>query len=118
MQVGLRSPQFHDIQRQKHLASPSNLTGEIARCAMELIRDNWDLSSPIRAITVTGIYLAPEQSGEEQLDLFSDGAEQRRRRRQERLAHAVDGLRDRFGAGSIRPASCLRRDAGKRSGEE
>ena len=107
VQVRIRNPQFHDVLHQKHMSAPSFLADEIARCAMELIRAGWDLTAPVRAITVSASGLVPEQSGNEQLDLFADGEAQRRRRR-ETLAHTVDALRGAFGDGIVRPASSIR----------
>ena len=72
---------------------------------MELVRENWNLSAPIRAITVTVANLIPADQATEQLDLFSSGQDARRRDRQEQLGHVLDEIRHRFGGGAIGPAS-------------
>lgn len=105
VQVTIRSPEFHDISRQRRLIVPTFVTAELAECAMELIRENWNLSAPIRAITITGTNLIPDGQAAEQLDLFSDGGEHHRRERQEQLGHTLDRIRSRYGGGAIGPAS-------------
>jgi len=107
LQVSLRSPTFHDISRQQRLARPSFVAPELAETAMSLIRANWDLSAPIRAITITGSNLIPAEQAGGQLDLFSDDGQSRRQERQEQLGRAIDDIRSKFGPSAIGPTSCL-----------
>lgn len=107
LQVSLRSPTFHDISRQQRLARPSFVAPELAEAAMALIRANWDLSAPIRAITITGSNLIPADQAGGQLDLFADEQQGRRQERQEQLGRAIDGIRSKFGHAAIGPTSCL-----------
>ena len=105
VQVTIRSPEFHDLSRQRRLTAPTFVTAELADMVMELVRENWNLSAPIRAITVTAANLIPAAQAAEQLDLFSAGRDTCRRDRQERLGHTLDEIRHRFGGGAIGPAS-------------
>ncbi len=105
VQVSLRSPEFHDISRQQRLTYPCFVAGQLVEAAMDLIRANWNLSAPIRAITVTAMNLIPADQAVGQLDLFSNGAQDRRRERQEQLGKTMDKIRDRFGRHAIGPAS-------------
>lgn len=111
VQVTIRSPDFKDICRQKPLDVPSCLTVEISGAVMELIRSCWDPRAPIRALTITGQNLIPEQEAAEQLNLFSAGTPAKRERL-ERLERTVDGIRGKYGKESIRFASA-QGDAGK-----
>ena len=111
VQVSLRSPEFHDISRQQRLAYPCFVAGQLVEAAMELIRANWNLSAPIRAITITATNLIPADQAVGQLDLFSNGAQDRRRERQEQLGKAMDRIRDRFGHNAIGPASGVDEEA-------
>lgn len=104
VQVMVRSPEFHDISRQQRLACPCFVAGELVEAAMELIRSNWNLSAPIRAITITALNLAPADQVGGQMDLFADETQGRRRERQEKLGLAMDGIRARFGKHAIGPA--------------
>lgn len=107
VQVSVRSPEFHDISRQQRMEQPSFVAPELVEAAMALIRSNWNLSAPIRAITITAINLVPADQAGGQMDLFSDGAQIRRRERQEQLGKAMDHIRDRFGQSAIGPASSM-----------
>lgn len=107
LQVSIRSPEFHTISRQKRLTRPCFGAAELVEAGMELIRSNWNLSAPIRAITVTAINLVPVDQAGVQMDLFSDGAQEGRRERQERLGKAMDAIRDRFGHSAIGPACAV-----------
>lgn len=111
VQVTIRSPDFKDICRQKPLDVPSCLTVEISGAVMELIRSCWDPRAPIRALTITGQNLIPEQEAAEQLNLFSAGTPAKRERL-ERLERTVDGIRGKYGKESIRFAAA-QGDAGK-----
>ena len=105
VQVSLRSPEFHDISRQQRLPHPCFVAGQLVEAVMELIRANWNLSAPIRAITVTALNLIPADQAVGQLDLFANAAQDRRRERQEQLGKTMDQIRDRFGHNAIGPAS-------------
>ncbi len=107
LQVSLRSPTFHDISRQQRLARPSFVAPELVDTAMALIRANWNLSAPIRAITITGSNLIPAEQAGGQLDLFSDDTQGRRQERQEQLGKAMDDIRAKFGPHAIGPASSI-----------
>ena len=107
LQVSLRSPTFHDISRQQRMLRPSFVAPELAKAAMALIRANWNLSAPIRAITITAANLIPADQAGGQCDLFSDDQQGRRQERQEQLGRAIDGIRSKFGHSAIGPTSCL-----------
>ncbi len=107
VQVMVRSPEFHDISRQQRLARPCFVAGELVEAAMGLIGSNWNLSAPIRAITVTALNLVPADQVGGQMDLFAEQAQDRRRERQEKLGLAMDGIRERFGQHAIGPACCM-----------
>ncbi|MGI6221212.1 MAG: DNA polymerase Y family protein [Coriobacteriales bacterium] len=86
--------------RQVTLRVPTSITEEIARTAFELLRANvpFGPSHPLRAIGVRACNLVPVEVPL-QGDLFSD---MERREGLERLDHAIDGLRNRFGNACVR----------------
>ncbi|MBO5340055.1 MAG: DNA polymerase IV [Oscillospiraceae bacterium] len=115
IQVSVRSPEFHDLSRQRKLSSPTFVTPELADAAMDLIRANWNLSAPIRAITITAILLIPAEQAGGQMDLFSQDSFSRLQERREQLGHAMDDIRSRFGEHAIGPASQLSGHSPERS---
>ena len=84
-----------------------DLGREIADSAWQLARSCWSMDSPVRALTVTALYLLPAEEAGTQLDLFG-GQEQEKRERLEKLAGAMDAIRAKYGKGAIAPASCPR----------
>ena len=96
LQVTIRDPHFHDICRQKPLPAPTYVARELAETALELIRASWNLSAPIRALTLTAHNLVPEEEAAEQLDLFQRNDIQRRDKL-ERLERTIDGIRTKYG---------------------
>lgn len=98
--VTVRDPEFRDRSRQRQLASPTHLIRDISAAAMELTEELWKPPSPVRALTVTAISLSPEDEAYEQVDLFA-AAGDLDRKRQERLEAAMDGIRRKYGSGSI-----------------
>lgn len=107
VQIIIKNPEFQSISRQKPLASPTFLEKEICTAAMELIRENWNLSKPIRMLSVTGLQLVPADSAQ-QMTLFDDAEDTAQR---EQLAKTIDGLREKFGKNTIQAGSVLASDA-------
>lgn len=105
--LAIRDPNFRDISRQTRLEVPTDLARELTQTAMELADGCWNMSGPVRALTVTAIYLLPAEEAGAQLDLFSAGQEEKRRRL-ERLEGALDAIRAKYGPGAIAPASTPR----------
>ena len=102
--LAIRDPGFRDISRQQRLSTPTCLAREIAQTAMELAEACWNMESPVRALTVTAIYLLPQEEAGAQLELWPDDRE-RKRERLEKLEGAMDAIRARYGEGAISPAS-------------
>lgn len=105
--LSIRDPNFQDISRQTRLDLPTDLARELTRAAIELADICWNMSSPVRALTVTAIYLIPADEAGAQLDLFSADLDAKRRRL-ERLEGAMDMIRAKYGPGAIAPASTPR----------
>ena len=112
--IQIKSPEFQVVSRQKKLATPTNSAREIASAAYELFVSVWNLRSPVRAITVTGTNLLPENSGT-QMNLF-DAPETSEK--QERLLETIDNLRGKFGFGSLTTADFIDNDLGKHPKEK
>ncbi len=94
----LRNFDFGSIHRSLTLPEPTNIGRRIFEGAEVLLRHYWD-HRPIRAIGITLSNLSSDRVM--QLDLFG------KREREQRLAKAIDTIRDRFGPTSILLARSL-----------
>ncbi len=94
--VKIRFGDFETITRSRTLPRPTDLTRDV-RAAARTLFDAWALRSfqPVRLIGVTAGRL---QRGAGQLGLFAAPGDGRERE----LDRVLDGIRERFGAGSIR----------------
>ena len=106
VQVALKSPSLRQVQRQKGVRA-TDLSRDLVAAAMELVRANWEETAPLRMLTVTAAGLTDRRESE-QMSLFEEEGDDYER--QSRIATAMDGIRDRFGRESIRPASILHND--------
>ena len=111
VQVGIKNPDLKTISRQKTLNVPTHLAAELTGAAMELLRSCWNINAPIRMLSVSGTNLVPEDASGEQLCLFSPG-DTSERDRQEHLETALDGIREKFGSGSVTTGALMHDDLG------
>lgn len=107
VQVTIKDPDLHSIQRQEKLDSPTNLAKDITDKAMEIIRRSWNMKNPIRMLTVTGGGIVPE-SGAEQISFFDEAKDPKR----ENLEKALDAIRDKYGKDAVQNANIMGNDLG------
>ena len=98
--VTIRYADFKQFSRQKRLSSPTHLMRDIYNAASELTESAWHAPDPIRALTVTALYLTDSDTSYEQLDLLG-GKAQVKNEKQEKLESAMDAIRGKYGKGSI-----------------
>ena len=98
--ISIRDNGLYHFSRQMHLREPTDITDEIMKAAMELFRDNYDWSHPIRSLGVRGADLVTADIPV-QMSLFMN---EEKRARQEKMDKAVDEIRQRFGYFSIQRA--------------
>ena len=109
--IQIRRPDMVDISRQTKLGHHTYLQLEIQENAMELVRANWTIGAPIRAITVGVSKLVTADQVVEQVSLFDVLTSEKRgkgaqrgsadREKQEKLEGLMDELRKKHGEGSI-----------------
>ena len=100
VQVQIKSVDLSVIQRQRGVGHPTNIAREIYDLAIAIIRDSWNMSSPIRMLTVTGTNLTNQDFGE-QLSLIASPDSETDREKKEKLEVALDKVRDRYGHDSL-----------------
>ena len=96
----IRYADFRQFTRQTRLSGPTHLQKDIYRAALTLAQQAWHAPEPIRALTVTALYLTLDGESYQQLDLLA-GDTTRRDEKQERLEQAMDAIRGKYGKGSI-----------------
>lgn len=104
--VAIRDCKLSHKSWQCKLPFPTGSSINLAKAAFSLFRDSYGWENPLRSVTVTAIDLvsatAPVQIG--MFDSISDFE------RVERMEECAWRVRDRFGMGSIIPATLLRKD--------
>ena len=96
----IRYADFRQFSRQTRLEGSTHLQKDIYRAALELARQAWHAPEPIRALTVTALYLTEERDSYQQLDLLAGDAA-KRDEKQERLEQAMDAIRGKYGKEAI-----------------
>lgn len=109
VQVVIKNTELKSISRQKQLSFATNLEKDITREIMELIQNNWDLSRPIRMLTVTATGLT-EVPFAVQTSLFGEAPQIDTRR--QKLENSMDKIREKYGRNSILQAGLLHNDLG------
>ena len=103
--VKIRRADFATFTRQRALGAPTNDTGVIAGAAKELLAA-WLNAQPRAAVRLLGVGVSDLQAGMQQ-DLFSAAGVPAS------LDNTVDGIRERFGRGSLTRASLLKKPPGR-----
>src|SRR5258708_1738456 len=102
---------FDTHTRSKTLTEPTRLDADIFAVFQNLFREHRDHRRKIRLL---GVSLSGFTHGAEQLDLLDPG----RRAKLEKLTRAADGLRDRFGFGSVQFGGSLRAETEERDRDD
>ena len=110
-QLSIKDEYLRTIQRQRPQNPPSNISGEIAATAYNIFCSEWSEERPVRSITVTAQNLVKSDMLAEQIGMFDNGSDKRRKRLEKRES-AIDTIREKFGSSSIVRASVIDSDIG------
>jgi DNA polymerase IV len=99
----IRYKGFDTHTRSRTLAEPARLDADLFQVFLELFREHRD---PQRKIRLVGVGLSGLCHGAEQLYLLDS----ERREKLEKLTHAADQIRDRFGFGKVQFGGSLRNE--------
>ncbi len=103
VQIAIKDELFCTVQHQQALAAPTQSFAEIARAAYGLFKESYRWHANVRSLTVRAITLSSEDEPQ-QLFLEADlGASEK----QDRLEHAMEKIRSRFGKSSIDMAAVI-----------
>ena len=98
--LSIKDASFKTVSRQIRLDAPTHLMRDIHRTAMQLAGQLWKPPTPVRAMTVTALYVTEDGDAFRQLDLLG-GAAQERSQRQGKLEGTMDAIRRKYGRGAI-----------------
>ena len=101
--VSLVDSEFRHSSHQTTLLSPTHRTDELHKAACTLFDELWE-GQPIRNLGIQTSKVVSEDSAR-QMNLFSFETDEKR----EKLDHAIDKIRDRFGASAIQRASLYKK---------
>ena len=100
LSLTIRRADFKQHSRQMQFTTPTHLMKDLYAAALHLAQEAWHAPDPIRALTVTALYLSPESQSYQQLDLLSDSV-QKKDDRAEKLESAMDAIRSKYGKNAI-----------------
>jgi len=109
--VALKDPQFKTVSRQMTLDEPTCLAKDIVDASMELIFSLWDITKPVRSITIT-VSKFDEGEGGKQLSFFGEDVDETSHKKQQNLEETMDKIRKKYGNTSISYLKILSNDIG------
>ncbi len=101
VQLTIRDTDFHTIQRQRKLSTPTWLQSDIISTALSLATENWRSGMRVRMLTVTVSGLVPPDMVSQQMTLFDEPAATEQNDKQEKLEAALVDIRRKKGIDSI-----------------
>ncbi len=101
--VSVKDNELHTISHRCTLEVYTDISGEIAECAMKLFKQSYGWINPVRSIGISVGALTSDEMYE-QLDLFNDMGH---RKRLETIERVTDAIKKKFGNDSICKARFL-----------
>lgn len=101
--ISLRNNKLEWFTRQQKRDIPTNISKEIMETTLELLKNNYDFSIPLRSIGISVSMLVPDDYPS-QMSLFINEEE---RDKAKRIDETLDKIRNRFGHYSIHRACVL-----------
>jgi len=110
IQLKLRYSDFSTITRAHSIPRATEIDTELFDEIRALFHQNWKPGSKVRLL---GVHVSGWETGEEQLDLLSEG----RHERWQKAMEAADRMRDRFGESAVSLAASMRGKFSERTHE-
>ena len=111
VQLTVKDEFLRSVQRQKPQNPPTDIGREIAKTACDILKEVWSEQRPVRMLTVTATNLVNRDMVSEQIDLFAEIDNSKRKKEVER-EKAIDKIRQKFGFSSIVSGSVVDTDIG------
>lgn len=101
--VSIKNTRLNTITRQSRTDSPTNLSPEIFKTAMQIIKSEWDAGERVRMFGIACGGLIPADSSPDQMSIFDE--ENCARQKLKKMQEAVENVRAKFGRSSLRRAN-------------
>lgn len=101
--IGLRDKNLVSFGRQQKIDNPTNISDEIFKVVVELVKTSYDFKIPLRSVGVS-VSMLEKDTSYTQLSLFVD---EEKRLALKRLDIMVDNIRAKFGFDAIKRASVI-----------
>ncbi len=105
IRIQIKGADFKTVSRQRAIDVPTNLEKVLRDVSYELLCEVWDMTKPIRAITITGANLVSDTAGV-QMNFFDEESDEKR----ENLEETIKNLRKKYGFNSVKTADILEND--------
>ena len=112
----IKDEYLKSIQRQRRLNKPTDISSDIAECALNILLDEWSEQKPIRMLTVTVFNLFDLSRHAEQIDMFDNGLDDHKKSKIKE--ETVDIIRQKYGNNAIIRGSLIGTDLGFMNTEE
>lgn len=99
--ISVRDNKLQSFTRQAQMKTYTDVSSEIISASMQLFRNNYNWLNPIRSLGVS-----VSDFGEDYMQ-FDFGKTVERHEKQEKIEHAVDDIRRRFGSYAVQRASVM-----------
>ena len=111
VQLTIKDEYLRTIQRQRPQTPPSDIGSEIAKCALEILKNEWTIGKPIRMLTVSAAALVRSDAVSPQLSIFGEEDDSQRDKNRE-SEKTIDKIRQKYGSGAIIKGAVLNTDIG------
>ena len=111
VQLTIKDEYLRTIVRQHPQNPPTDIGGEIAETALNILEAEWSIGKPIRMLTVAATSLFKKDLITTQLSLFGE-EDNSQREKQRNSEETIDKIRQKYGDGAIIKGAVLDTDIG------
>lgn len=111
VQITVKDEYLRSIQRQHPQEPPTDIGYEIAKTALDILKNEWKMGKPIRMLTVSATNLIKSEAVSEQLSIL-ENEELPKREKSRNTEKTVDKIRQKYGDSAIIKGAVLDTDIG------
>ncbi len=107
--IAIKDEFLSTVQKQRAIKTPTDISGEIADIAYDILRSFWQNGRPVRSLTVSVQGLVDAEFATEQISFF-EGNKEESRNKSRKKEETMDKIRQKYGASSIVRGSTLKNE--------